>query len=764
MTTSSACATDSAPRKRLPCLTAALMMLAASGWHAAMAEIPIAAGDEHTCAVVFGRLQCWGSNYYGQLGDGTGRSSTYPRAVIGLTGAVAEVVAGESYTCAIVDQALMCWGKGYDHVPATVSGFESGVTAVAGGWRHTCAVRNGGLLCWGSNDSGQLGTGDNLPRSEPVQVFAAGSAVTAVTGGERHTCAVVAAQVWCWGDNFYGQSGTGSTSSDPEPPGIVDGTNGAINVATGAAHSCALVSGGQVRCWGFGGHGELGQGAFADSPSPVTVIHQPPDLSPLTGVTAISIGADGLHTCAATAAGAYCWGYNDSGQLGDSLTSDAAYAKPVTNLSGDVTAIAAGADHACAAAGGSVLCWGRDEYGQLGDGGISPYRSTSLAIAQPFTLGAVSAGKAHGCGRTSSGSVQCWGWNRDGQLGDGSHGYAGLPVDVTGLWSSSGIEIASVTAGDLYSCALADNGEVRCWGNNGAGQLGNGTYVTSPVPTSVINLGNAIRIDAGYAHTCAVLDTGRAKCWGLNGQGQLGDGTHTGSPAPSADVIIGGGSFPLPLTGVSAMSAGYAHSCAIANGRLYCWGYNFYGQLGNGSENNSQVAALVVGIDPPSDQVSMVSAGGNHTCAVVDGGVRCWGFNYYGQLGNGGSDDSSIPVAVSGISSGATAVSAGYEHTCAVVDGGVQCWGSGGQGQLGNGTFAFRSLVPVTAIPAGSGIVSVTAGEQFTCAVDPLDVTSCWGNGMYGRLANGDLGLSDEPVPVIDRIFVGDLEEQSPEP
>ena len=225
------------------------------------------------------------------------------------------------------------------------------------------------------------------------------------------------------------------------------------------------------------------------------------------------------------------------------------------------------------------------------------------------------------------------------------------------------------------------------------------------------------QIAAGYQHTCVVTNGGGAKCWGLNQQGQLGNGTITATAVTGTVDVLG------LAGGVTAIDAGGFHTCALTiAGGVKCWGSNEYGQLGDGTNADSSVPVDVSGL---GSGVKAITAGESHSCALTtDGGVKCWGHNLDGQLGNGTKHDSSVPVDVSGLGSGVKATSAGTLHTCALTDSdGVACWGYGQSDDLST----FTSTVPVDVPGLPSGAKALSASLDRTCALMPLGAVTCWG-------------------------------------
>jgi alpha-tubulin suppressor-like RCC1 family protein len=344
------------------------------------------------------------------------------------------------------------------------------------GGGHTCALTSsGGAKCWGANNDGQLGDGTTISRTVPADVSGLTSGVTQIAAGENHTCALtVAGGVKCWGSNDSGQLGDGTAWDRLTPVDVVGLASGVTAISTSFGHTCALTDGGGAKCWGSGSTGELGDGRTKDSRIPI-------DVSGLaSGVTAIAAG--GGYTCAIVSGGALkCWGAGSDGELGDGSTSGSLTPVGVTGLEAGVMALAAGFWSACAvAAGGAVKCWGYNADGQLGDGTTTDAASPVAVSGLASGATAVSVGLHHSCALTAGGGVMCWGGDLYGQLGDGTTTDSLTPVAVSGLASGA----TAIATGSFHSCALTAGHVVKCWGVNASGALGTGT-TDSSVPVDV---------------------------------------------------------------------------------------------------------------------------------------------------------------------------------------------------------------------------------------------------------------------------------------
>jgi alpha-tubulin suppressor-like RCC1 family protein len=342
-----------------------------------------------------------------------------------------------------------------------------------------------------------------------------------------------------------------------------------------------------------------------------------------------------------------------------------------------------------------------------------------------YTAIDVSAGGFHTCAVLVGGSVKCWGFGQFGCLGYGYDADGGNPnLPSTLPFVNVGGPVESIAAGGYFTCALLEGGAPKCWGYNGDGQLGQageyGNIGVEDVPGDYDPLelsGTVLQIVAGNGNqTCARLAGGEVKCWGRGEDGRLGNGSTENVYYPPVDAVsIGGAAVQI--------SAGGFHTCVVLDGGdLKCWGFGGWGALGNGDTESIGDDELPSDVDPIElgGPVVQVAAGGFHTCALLEGGeVLCWGDGQYGQLGYGNTNsigDDEVPVDIGPIDVGGVVVqiSAGAQHTCVLLeDGNVKCWGQGGHGILGYGN---EESIGDDEVPSDVGTVEVGDEASFVSA------------------------------------------------
>jgi alpha-tubulin suppressor-like RCC1 family protein len=408
----------------------------------------------------------------------------------------------------------------------------------------------------------------------------------------------------------------------------------------------------------------------------------------------------------------------------------------------------------------------------------------------PVAVRSISAGSTHSCAVVDDGGVVCWGANPEGQLGLGdtiNRGNVPLAGGATfqRVDLGAGRTATAVSAGGTHTCALLDNGQVKCWGENNVGQLGLGDLLDrgddagemgDALPAVDLGAGRtATAVAAGSLHTCVILDTASVKCWGANALGQLG----LGDTVPRGDNggEMGDALPVVPLgTGrtVTAITAGLDHNCALLDTeQIKCWGANFVGQLGYGDTTDRGDNSLEMGGVLPTVSLGIgytaqaISAGLVHTCALLGidsssgivptGRVKCWGGNSQGQLGQGDTVDrgddpgemgDNLAVIALGGARRAVALAAGGFHTCVLTTvGSVGCWGDNNDGQLGIGSNVLRGddagemggSLQLAAVSGTETALAVTGGSNHTCAIPQSGGVRCWGANSEGQLGTGDV-------------------------
>ena len=702
-----------------------------------VAYADVFAGGSHTCGISADlQAYCWGSNGFGQLGNGTTVGVASPSSVAGGH-AWKALSTGGTHTCGItVAEAAYCWGRNgtgqlgngtqTDQTsPALVSTTGLPATtwiAIDAGDNHTCGITTDGIAyCWGANANGQLGDTTTTARNLPTRV--AGTGWASISAGGLHTCGRESATAYCWGANTFGQVGDGTTVTKSAPTAVSGGRAWqAVNVGT--SHSCGLTTGGELHCWGSNTSGQLGTASALAASTPTIVAGE---------LTWRAVDAGGDQTCAITQASRqYCWGETSVGQPGGLVNR----AQP-TLVGGDTTwsRTSVGAAHACAVRTSGVLdCWGLGTSGQLGSPTGATTRTSVVEVAGSRQWSAVAPGRDHTCAVATAGALYCWGANDEGQVA----GVSSL-LNSTPVASSGSVAMISISSGHSHSCsvATAPPNLAYCWGTNIDGRLGDGTTVTRSAPSAVSGLTAVANVSAGASHSCAVTVSKAVLCWGSNSTGQLGDASQTSRSTASAV------SGQLSWSGVSA---GGAHSCAVTTASVaYCWGSNIDGQVGDGTSGSTRTVPFTV-YDTGTTTWAMLSAGGRHTCGVTQTGAGyCWGYNGSGQLGDGSTTSRTVPTSISNFKW--SSISAGDAHTCGITtDGIAYCWGENGMGQLADGSTTSRTAP--TAVNGNDRWRSVASGYQHTCGVNTLGQAFCWGAAVNGQVGDGRASVALVPATV----------------
>jgi alpha-tubulin suppressor-like RCC1 family protein len=775
----------------------------------------LAAGGGRTCALFGGGgVRCWGWAIYGGLGTGNENDigdNEKPDSLgdIPLGLAATQIASGPVHSCAILaDSSVRCWGRNRfgalglghkqnlgDDEPVSAGGVVDvggKVVQLAAGGEHTCALLDSGAVrCWGLGVDGQLGYGNTLSIGDDEAVrtagdVALGETATQVVAGRDHSCALLhSGAVRCWGRNLYGVLGYGHQNrvGDDETPASVTAVDvgGKVKaLAAGWYHTCAVLESGALRCWGFGGFGQLGYGdtkSIGDDEAPATA----GDVDVGGTVTQVTCGA--LHTCVLLESGAVrCFGAGELGQLGQANTDNIgddelpSSAKEVF-IVGQVSAISAASYHSCALLqNGRVRCWGLAQNGRLGYGlteniGDDDYPAAAGDVPLSVDVNECSGGSAS-CAQkavcvNTLGSYQCVcppGYDGDGtsrcsDIDECSSGVDRCHVNAQCSNTDGSYECSCLPGyfGNGKMCVVDDKcvlGTHDCDSNAQCHTTGPGTY------TCQCNAGYwgdgticddldecAMRLDNCGENADCVNTPGSFECQCK--EGYFGDG-KTCRPNFVQDIAVGGN-----------------HSCALlASGAVRCWGLGSNGQLGYGDTDtvgNVSDPYLKGDIDLGQKALQVV-AGENHSCALLDSGnVRCWGLANSGQLGYGNTHsigDDEHPSAAGDVDLGGAAVqiTAGSAHTCALLGSGtVRCWGLGASGRLGYGNThnIGDNETPASAgdVDLGKTAVAISAGSAHTCALLSDGSVRCWGYGASGRLGYGNthnIGDNESPATAGD--------------
>ena len=752
------------------------------------------AGLNTVCVVTYELdVLCWGDNGSGNLGRGDIIDSHVP-VLVGLSAGALRVAVGPFHSCALlVGGSVQCWGSGvhgklgYNSTTSigssqSVSASGFGVVPLAMtvvdltvGNGHTCALYSSHqVACWGEGANGALGYGstDNVA-DDPSRAL--GSVTVPLPSGQGYPVQVVAQSdstcvlfsegtVSCWGDSASGQTGMGSTNkwgstgvTRPSDRGTLSLGGVAVHLAAGSDHVCATLLRGKLQCWGLNGNGQLGVGDLenvgADSD------RLPSDVGPLRLADyALSVTAGGFHTCWVERGGAgRCIGRGTLGRLGYGNTED---------IGDDEDSLGAQrlqdylADDVDAAGIGAPSC---------------PILTTETQT----WLVKIVPGISHTCLLYASGSMRCFGSNKEGRLGLGKAGDIGLDrLPYSAPEIEVGGKVVDISA-NLGTCVLVLGGTVSCWGHGDHGINGYGSTIAlgleqtpaqlGPVPVSP-DARTVTSISRGGENVCVIMDDGKVRCWGRgavgnNGQGNTNDYGDTPSSLPNAATDLDFGSEVAVK-----LAVGRIHSCFVMQtGAVYCIGSFLDGRHGMNQNVNS------IGNNEPANHEGPVPIDGHpgvtvvdvgcvnaHTCVLrSDSKIQCWGSNEYGQLALKNDDASNIGDAANENGNGNVAplplnvvqIAVAFSHTCVLYDDGtVACFGSGGFGRLGYGdedNFGLSSSDDFSRrVPLHDTVISLSTESLGTCVIYQRGAHSCWGSGFNGRLGTGNQNrIGDDETP-----------------
>lgn len=818
----------------------------------------VSTGRNHACVIdSAGVAYCWGQGYDGQLGNGSSYSSSLIPVAVSTTGAllgktVLIISAGADYTCAIAsDSKAYCWGNGSNGklgnnssvststpVPVDNLGilFGKNMTNIVAGYGHTCAISSeASAYCWGASSYGAIGDGQTTIRFSPVQVSSmnlpVGVGLKAISVAYNSTCALgTDNQVYCWGQNTYGQLGNGSGAQSLVPiPLTTKGSLGVLSVLaveTNESYVCATTSDHQSHCWGNNTSGQLGNNTTTNSTSPTAMrrsaVQQPNVLigaATATNVKVLSDTSISLVTPAGTAgsknvtvtqydaqntsqAGAYTYmlkpeltslaPQKGSAAGGDTVVVSGNNFTSQTKIKFDnsyITNVSFNSESSLSftvparSYAGKVTVSVEDEFGVQSaivdsftyvelapvitsvSPNVGPEQGGQSAVinGQNLSVGKkelsqIATGENHSCG-IYDGSAYCWGLNTSGQLGDNSKNNSAIPVAVYTSGALSGKTIASIDMGVSFTCAVTTDSLVFCWGAGVDGMLGNNTNTESIVPIAVYIQGalsgkTISKLSSGSRHTCVIASDNRVYCWGYGYYGTLGNGmvfSGATSNVPVATITTG----VLAGKDIRDISSGYYHTCALdTDGKAYCWGENGSSQLGDGTSTNFSVPRAVDTYGVLSGKkLDSIAAGAAHTCAVdSESEIYCWGNGSSGQLANNATAVEVLPVRAPFAGGLVASITAGYNHTCIATTGGkAYCSGYNSKGQIGIGSIISpKVFTPIfnSGALAGKGIYSVEAGGFTTCALAYDEQGYCWGQSTYGQVGNDETTDSLTPSAV----------------
>ncbi|MGI6680657.1 MAG: RCC1 domain-containing protein [Bdellovibrionota bacterium] len=725
----------------------------------------------YMCAISNNKLYCWGNNEYGQIGTGDTTQVLTPQMILPEFD-ISQVAIGDCNTCAITTTGkLYCWGENeYGQVgvnsneekilvPTEVLDDVSYIAISTD--KVACAIKTSGdLYCWGSNRYGQLGIGDlNIDVAKTPQKIL--EKIGSINLFSEIKCAIkINGELYCWGRNHNSLLDENGSEQILAPLKILDNVKQVVSYGPYflGSYICVVTNDNKTYCKGDNSSGQVGIGtneSFVNSFSKVLddtsyILHKRDLICALTNDENL-----------------YCWGSFDFGQTRNDFIDFFTYSKiPLlvskgvnrfflgsqydlfitnktdklysyqrglyirnqknkTKVLEDVKEIYPIATSPCASKlDGTVYCWGDNSSEQLGRSGDFSNISSSVPILVDIysdkggirNIKSFSRNESTNCAVREDGNLFCWGQDNLGTSGD----------EIQPVMSG----VTNVKKSSIHNCALKSD-LLYCWGHNAQGQLGIGNNDISRTPQLVSTLGEVADYALSSYTTCAIKKLDKTLwCWGANWGGQLGIGNTYSQNLPKQ--VEGLSNVKKVFVGESS------YTCAITqDDKLYCWGYNYDGQLGIGDTQKKLVPTLV------ANNIKSVSLANSHTCAIdLDNKLYCWGDNSFGQLGIGDTPNSLVPALVANNIKSVEVYPCynGWiaKYTCAInLDDNLYCWGDNGHYQLGLGDSTNR-YTPQLVL---SNVKDVRVGLETVCAIDKDNDLFCWGDDTYGQVGDGP----DEP-------------------
>lgn len=704
-------------------------------------------------------LWCWGQNQFGRTGLNTTTGTALAPTQVSGGGTWKSVSLG-FVSCGIKsDDTLWCWGPnangmtglntttGNTIVPTQVSGGGTW-KFVAVGYVSACGIKtDDSLHCWGSNASAVTARGTTTGSTLVPTAVSGGGAWKSVDVGQFHGCGIKTDNsMWCWGNNAGGRTGLNTQTGTATTPTAISGGGSWKMVDTAPVHSCAIKSDDTMHCWGINTAGQLGDTTLVDRWVPTAVTG---------GSTWSRTMVSGGTTCGILLSNKTmkCWGSNYQGLRADNNTADRV-TKPTKVFAGEtwkslkLGSLGWGLDFTCGLkVDGSVSCWGYNDEGALGPTvPLNKITIPKVVVSNGNVFSDIQPGAAHICGMKADGSVMCWGYNAENELGNGNTTSTNTPGNLSG-----GHTFTKISSRGFHGCGIKADKSMWCWGANWSGQIGDGTWNDASTPVLVSGGHQWSDLEAGTDLTCGIRTDGVLMCWGDGWT--TGDGSWNDSNIP---VIVNGG-FKW-----SKITAGTRKACGITTtGLAMCWGEGWDGALGDGSGNSFPEPVAVAG----GYTYKMISTGEYQTCAIrTDDTLWCWGDSWEGQLGIGTSGSgaySMVPVQVYGGGTWKT-VQTSYYHTCALSKNDeAYCWGMTYYGGIGDGVVGFgvSPMKTLCGSPSGKagqlmynqdqnalqycdGVSWVALNASYTipdpCAGSPAVGTTCLDGSKYAGMSGAD--------------------------